>query len=150
MLSFVYNKGADYYDLYEYYNLSEQYGNDNDYDNDKNSLQEIKLTKTDSRLCSICLEGTIIEPFYNYNMDNITHNCYCKPCIHINCFYQCLKKKKKCVICGKSIDYRLTNTQIFLLRLNYTIVYLIRLFLGGVMTIVLYNIMLTIFHYNYN
>ena len=22
MLSFVYNKGADYYDLYEYYNLS--------------------------------------------------------------------------------------------------------------------------------
>ena len=149
MLSFVYNKGAEYYDLYEYYNLYDPYDdkNDNDNDNDINSLQQIKLIKTDSRLCSICLEGTMIEPFYDYDIDNITHNCYCKPCIHIKCFYQCLKQKKKCVICGTSIDQKLTNIEKFIIRLNYTVVYLLRLFIGGMISIIFYKIISSIFFY---
>ena len=98
MFSVAYNKGADYYDLYEYDNYNNENDNDNEIDNDnekENLKQQITLKKIDSRICSICLEGTSLNSFYNYDLDTITHYCKCQPSIHINCLYQCLNTKKK-------------------------------------------------------
>ena len=127
MFPFVYNKGADYYDLYDYYDYYDYYNNNNDNDNDnKNLMPQITLKKIDSRICSICLEGTLLDVFYNYDIDTIIHQCNCQPSIHIICFYHCLKIKKKCVICGTSIIQMLTNTEKCIIHLKRCAIYVLR------------------------
>ena len=147
MFSFVYNKGADYYDLYEYYN----YDNDNDNDNDNENLkQQTTLKKIDSRICSICLEDTSLNSFYNYDLDTITHYCKCRPSIHTNCLYQCLNAKKKCVICGTSIDQMLTKTEKCIIYVKITAIYLLRFSLVTTLILCTYSIINIIFNYHYN
>ena len=146
MFPFAYNKGADYYDLYEYYN----YDTDNDTDNENENLkQQITLKKIDSRICSICLEGTSLDSFYNYDIDTLTHNCKCQPSIHINCLYQCLNTKKNCVICGISIDHMLTKTEKCIIRIKITAMYLLRFSLAATLVLGTYNIIDYIFMSNY-
>ena len=146
MFPFAYNKGADYYDLYEYYNYN--YDNENENENE-NLKQQITLKKIDSRICSICLEGTLLDSFYNYDLDTITHYCKCQPSIHTNCLYQCLNKKKNCVICGMSIDQMLTKTEKCIIRIKITAMYLLRFSLATILVFGTYNIIDYIFMSNY-
>ena len=154
MFPFVYNKGAGYYDLYDYYDYDYDYYNHND-DNDDNDnlMPQISLKKIDSRICSICLEGSLLDIFYNYDIDTIIHQCKCQPSIHIICFYQCLKTKKKCVICGTSIIQMLTNREKYIIHLKkcayYTFLYLLRFSLVTSLLFTTYTVLNSIFMYNY-
>ena len=153
MFPFSYNKGADYYDLYEYYNY--YYDNDNDNDNDNNEnenenlKQQITLKKIDSRICSICLEGTLLDSFYNYDIDTINHNCKCKPSIHTKCLYQCLNTKKNCVICGTPIDQMLTKTEKCIIHIKITAMYLVRFSLVTTLILTTYKVIDHIFISNF-
>ena len=153
MIPFIYNKGANFYDLYEYYNYDNDYDNDYDYDNDNdntNVIQQITLKKSDSRVCSICLEGTLLDSYYNYDIDTITHNCKCKPFIHTKCFYQCLTIKKNCVICGTYIDRMLTNTEKCIIQLKIYTIYLLRFSFFSIGLLITYNILDCMFISYYN
>ena len=152
MFPFVYSKGANYYNLYEYYNYDYEYDYDNDemilIFNDKNNdkdntnlIQQIPLKKIDSRVCSICLEGTLLDSYYNYDIDTITHHCKCKPFIHTECFYQCLTRKKNCVICGTDIDRMLTNTEKCIIYFKIYTIVLLRFSFLSIGILITYNIL---------
>ena len=70
MFPFFYNKGAGYYDLYDYYYDYDYYNHNDDNDDNDNLMPQISLKKIDSRICSICLEGSLLDIFYNYDIFN--------------------------------------------------------------------------------
>jgi len=149
MFPFVYNKGAGYYDLYDYYDYDYDYDYYNHNDDNDNLMPQISLKKIDSRICSICLEGSLLDIFYNYDIDTIIHQCKCQPSIHIICFYQCLKTKKKCVICGTSIVQMLTNREKYIIHLKKCAFYILRFSLVTSLLFTTYTVINYIFMSNY-
>ena len=109
-------------------------------DNDDDAINEsiTRITNTDVRaerdICTLCLEYIYVphknlkyishkipdnkDKFvfrdltkYNYDNNEYTHSCQCRPCLHCVCFIDLYDKQDLCIICKKEITWKYTYIQ---------------------------------------
>lgn len=108
--------------LYFIYNIIYCYLHNIIYYRYYNNLQK----ENKNKICSLCLENNELL-FYNYNYkkNKYNHYCECTPEIHYNCFKECYKLKKHCIICQikikKIVQYNIFTIQ----KLRYILLLII-------------------------